>query len=547
MSVLTEDLRAEIERWRRGDRSHHLLPETSVEAALALAELALQGRGDAGTGGAAGLLDTLRLIDEAHKGWTGKLLGPAESLAAEVLSDVEARVRAEGWPVGRVAPLPPVLWVESVESPLVWRRDLTLPLPSLASRLTLRLPFALVVMPSDHLRRPWRLASVAHEAGHVADAAFGLGAKVRSTFAAEGRAQPKEPRWLEGWLGEVVADLVGLAGVGPVFGDVLRWVVGGLPRYVPDGDASHPPLRHRLALLRAAWAVLASAPDDLADLPADVAEDARVLVGDDVLGLRKVLRVGPGEGAWGALPLRAVTAAKPSWAPGAGEPTGASAEQRARTGFRSLPALPSALGRESLAALREFWTERVPRLAATALETTGSMRKLPPPELFAEYDELYLVGATHRSLVPALDQGLKRRKGVKWSRIEVYFLGRDEDLPGIYAGEDGDPVATRNSVLATLPADLERFTDRRFWGRHPSSTLFASFMHQPAAPGLDAARWYVHTSAAVWGQSIVEAPSADYRSVSDDLSGDPEIRVLLAGLRHLRREAGCTLPFPGDD
>ena len=157
-----------------------------------------------------------------------------------------------------------------------------------------------------------------------------------------------------------------------------------------------------------------------------------------------------------------------------------------------------------------------------------------------------VVGATHRDLVGALDAAFAARAGQRWRRVEVYFAGRDEDLPRIYAGEQGDFAGLRARVRAGLPEALARFAEQSFVGEHPSWSLLASFLYQPPAPGLEPARWYVHTSAPVWGQSVRVAPSADYHSVSGDLSGDPEIRTLLAGLAHLRREVGCGLPFPGE-
>lgn len=545
MSVPIQDLRNQLAAWRAERIGGTMLPRPSVEAALTLAEVVLEGAGDAGSGGAGGLLHTLDLLDVAHRPESGKMLGPAESLAWELVADVSQRVGSQGWAAAAPAVLPPVAWMEPVPSPLMWRRDLRLPVPSLAGFESLRLPFALIVVPSDHLRLPWRLATVAHEVGHALDAAFGLGARARAACAARKGAKELDRRWLGDWLGELVADLVGLAGVGPVFGDVLRFVVQGLASPSADGDRSHPPLAQRLALLRAAWSVLGGVEDRLEDVDAAIAEDARALVGPDVMGLAPVLRRGPAGGSWGELPRRALEAAGGVVGGKGAEPTGEEAEARGWSVFQPPPELAPHPGQETLAALRSFWISRVPRLAPTSLELTGSMLKRPPPALFGEYEELFLVGATHRSLIGALEAGLVARGGRKWRRIEVFFLGRDEDLPRIYEGEKTDFVPIRNEVRRRLPEALAGVAEQSFVGNHPSCTLFASFLYQPPEPGLEPARWYVHTSAAVWGQSIAVAPSADYRSVSGDLSGDPEIRTLLEGLRHLRREAGCALPFPG--
>lgn len=546
MNVPIEDLHRQIEGWRRRRLRRSMLPRSSVEATLALAEEVLRSGGPEGARGAAGLLDTLALLEAAHRERAGAMLGAAESLGAEILLDLEARLAALGWSEGPGRMLPPVAWKESVPSPLVWRRDLNLPAPSLVEHFRLRLPFALVILPSDHLSLPWRLASVAHEVGHAVDNTWGLGARVRAAVGGERARGLRSPAWLGGWLGEVVADLVGLAGVGPVLGDVLRFVVDGLEVGRGRSSSSHPSLLHRVALLRRAWGVLGERPDELTDVDPDIAHDVRLLVGDDVLGLAPALRRGPPPGSWGDLPSRALEAAGGQVGGADDEPHGDEVEERAWSVFRQPPPPPPEPGQEALAALRSFWHARVPRLAPTAVERTGSMLKRPPSALFAQYEELFLVGATHRSLIAALEAGLAERGGRRWGRVEVLFLGRNEDLPRIYAGEKEDFVAVRREVRGLLPAVLDRASERSFVGDHPSCTLFASFLYEPPAPGLAPARWYVHTSAAVWGQSISVAPSADYRSVSGDLSGDPEIHALLQGLRHLRGEAGCRLPFPGE-
>lgn len=513
-----EAVRTEIERIRTLLGGRQPIP--------AFARAAIVDRVDAelGAGGvrnAAALLDLLRQLDEQRRNPAHLDVLHAADRIARAMHDWVLQNAAGETPGLSSAPLPPVSWLESVASPVTWNRKEDVPAPGLAHRGFINLPFPIVIVPTDHLDRPWRLLSVLHEVGHNLDHALGLSVALKAEFAGQ--------RW-DPWAEEIVADLLATAAAGLPYVRVLDWIIRGIyAGQLPRRDGTrYPPPRLRLAILErflgADGRFVRDCAEDL-DLTEPLKDFDRVLRSPVVARLRGITT---GEGP----PLLQLPAA---YAPDQlAEPPPSPADRRVfRAAMAQYPPPEDALTE----AQTRFLQGQHTRFAPASIDATGSLLKMPRPDLMLEADHMWFVGATQENLLATLNKALERRGGRPWRTIEVFFVGRDEDLSALYPGSPTDQIALRDRTRAAL---IRAFQDVRLaeaWRvYHPTiGQLYASFYlrRDPGYPD----SWYVHTSAPVWGKGIRSAPSTDYQSVSRDLQGDPEIRSLVEGLENLRGRA----------
>lgn len=514
-SIQAGAVEAELEHLERAVPTRAAVPRF-VRAALATQARKELDRKAVRT--AAALLDLHRQLDEQRR-------NPAH---LDVLHAADAIARAlHDAVLGRAAtsdstppPLPPVAWLESVASPVTWNRQQGVPAPGLLNRGQMNLPFPVVIVPTDHLDRPWRLLSVLHEVGHNLDHHFRLADDLRLGLAAR-------PPW-SGWAEEIVADLIAVRTAGHAYVRVLEWIIRGtragqLPR---RSTPEYPPSVLRLALLEQALG--ADGPHTRRwreDAPQGEAgrvdEFAEFWASDAAAGLR----------AYTEGPASALITAVVEHCPEAELEPEPSPELRhaLRARLAALPHPDDGL----TAAHQAFLQGQHTRFAPTSIDATGSLVKLPRADLMLDTDHMWFVGATQENLLPALRLA-RAQRGRPWRSIELFFLGNDVDLPTLYPGDTRDLPGVRAHARDRLHDALRTEDLAERWRIHlPAPGLFFASFYLKRDPGYPDV-WYAHTSAPVWGQGIRGAPSTDYQSVSSDLRGDPELQVLLAGLDHLR-------------
>lgn len=176
----------------------------------------------------------------------------------------------------------PLIGLMTQHSPATWPRGWRP--PALQNH---NLPIAVIDLPWEHLVNPWELVTIAHEVGHDVDEDLGKLTHALIPFTTtqlETNGAPTEriSQWRM-WIGEVLADLIGILLTGPAFVQVLIGLLT-LPRFLVRDIAPldpHPPnylrtfintalLRH-LGVLQSAndletrWKALYGEPGDRFD------------------------------------------------------------------------------------------------------------------------------------------------------------------------------------------------------------------------------------------------------------------------------------------
>jgi hypothetical protein len=153
---------------------------------------------------------------------------------------------------------PPLTYLTAEFSPATWVRK-SRPNDGRDYHLgEARLPIPVIELPWDHVENTWEFMSLHHEVGHDLDADLKLRAPLAKSLEKEldkaNVPANRIDRWLD-WLGEILADLIGLQLGGPAFAESLMHLLL-LPANlvtILDPDDPHPTNYPRI-LMNAAYA-----------------------------------------------------------------------------------------------------------------------------------------------------------------------------------------------------------------------------------------------------------------------------------------------------
>ena len=550
---LEEELESWWERYAEKRRKAFIAPGHLEALTRMVEELLRRARGPGST------LEKLERLSRAETIWQiarqcdqarrdpalGECLQWADAVAHDAYAAGKRAAEKGRVPLGQEERLEmPLVVLEPGVSPATYGRGARPVAPTFRGQYDIELPFPIILLPPDYLAQPGLLATILHEVGHDLDFDFSLSSSMIKEGLFSVLPVARRDAWTR-WLPEVLADLIALRLGGPGYIDALAEIALNLQgirhgwEAAGSADQQHPPVALRLQILRRAPCHIAPAPGWAwaAEVEAVLAEERARAYADEIDSFLAAISGGPaGATDLGRL-LDAVKAA--DWR---SQPCRLQREiTEGRTPRHLAVARFGELARSHRLPDwhlsdrdRKFLQGRVNRQIPTYLERPDSLYKLPPLPLLKSFDNVVFIGSTHGQLLPRMEQAFLERRRKKWQNV-VLFFHTDAALQRMAVGER-TPQVLKNEKKVALGALLEQLDvccERWAIFEYDQTSLFASVWWREEGEQPTRTVWHVHTSARVWGQDIRRSPSTDFRSVTGDLSRDPEVRVVLEGIQHL--------------